>query len=188
MPPKSFANLILPFIVAVASGVAEPPTIEETNSVVAICVVLVPAAAVGAEGIPVNVGEAMVALNAISLVLVVTLLSIEVILDVLLTILLVFVVTLVSSEVILDVFELIFVSNVNSAFVALATSLVKLALVVAILVVKSFSAVVALVISAVILDVFAAIKVGSVEIVAELKPPTLFTVGDPAVPPKSFVN
>ena len=56
------------------------------------------------------------------------------------------------------------------------------------LVSKAFSAFVALVISAVILEVFAAIKVGSVDIVAELKPPTLFTVGAPAVPPKSFVN
>ena len=36
VPPKSFVNLILPFTLAVASGVAEPPTIEETNSVVAI--------------------------------------------------------------------------------------------------------------------------------------------------------
>jgi hypothetical protein len=36
VPPKSFVNLILPFTLAVASGVADPPTIEETNSVVAI--------------------------------------------------------------------------------------------------------------------------------------------------------
>ena len=36
LPPKSFVNLILPFTLAVASGVADPPTIEETNSVVAI--------------------------------------------------------------------------------------------------------------------------------------------------------
>ena len=35
VPPKSFVNLILPFTLAVASGVADPPTIEETNSVVA---------------------------------------------------------------------------------------------------------------------------------------------------------
>ena len=35
VPPKSFVNLILPFTPAVASGVADPPTIEETNSVVA---------------------------------------------------------------------------------------------------------------------------------------------------------
>ena len=133
MPPKSLANLILPFKIDVASGVADPPTIDETNSVVAICVVLVPAAAVGAEGIPVNVGEAMVALNAISFVLVVTILSIEVILDVLLAILFVFVVTLVSSAVILNVFEIILVSNKFSTAVALATSDVKLALVASIL-------------------------------------------------------
>ncbi len=36
VPPKSFVNLIFPFTLAVASGVADPPTIEDTNSVVAI--------------------------------------------------------------------------------------------------------------------------------------------------------
>ena len=40
----------------------------------------------------------------------------------------------------------------------------------------------------VILAVFAAINVGNVAIVEELTPPTLFTVGDPAVPLKSPVN
>ncbi len=41
---------------------------------------------------------------------------------------------------------------------------------------------------AVILAVFAAINVGKVVIVVELTPPTLFTVGNAAVPPKSFVS
>ncbi len=36
VPPKSFVNLIFPFTLAVASGVADPPTMDETNSVVAI--------------------------------------------------------------------------------------------------------------------------------------------------------
>ena len=40
----------------------------------------------------------------------------------------------------------------------------------------------------VILAVFEAIDVGNVAIVDELTPPTLFTVGKSAVPPKSFVN
>jgi hypothetical protein len=40
----------------------------------------------------------------------------------------------------------------------------------------------------VILEVFEAIKVGRVDIVDELMPPTLLTVGAAAVPPKSFVN
>ena len=40
----------------------------------------------------------------------------------------------------------------------------------------------------VILAVFDAINVGNVVIVVELTPPTLFTVGDAAEPPKSFVN
>ena len=57
-----------------------------------------------------------------------------------------------------------------------------------ILVSNAFSASVALVNSAVMLDVFAAMDVGKVLIVDELTPPTLFTVGKSAVPPKSFAN
>jgi len=66
VPPKSLVNFSLPLVVASASGVIVPPIILETNSVVANCVVLVPAAAVGAVGVPVNEGDAMVALKAIS--------------------------------------------------------------------------------------------------------------------------
>jgi len=40
----------------------------------------------------------------------------------------------------------------------------------------------------VILEVLDAIEVGNVDIVDELIPPTLLTVGKSAVPPKSFVN
>ena len=40
----------------------------------------------------------------------------------------------------------------------------------------------------VILEVFDAIAVGNVDIVDELIPPTLLTVGKSAVPPKSLVN
>ena len=75
----------------------EPPTTDATNAVVAICVLLVPAAGVGAVGVPVKDGEAIVALNAMSLVFVVMLA--------------VFAVTLVSNEVILAVFEATFVCN-----------------------------------------------------------------------------
>ena len=39
-----------------------------------------------------------------------------------------------------------------------------------------------------ILVVFEAISVGKVDIVALLMPPTVFTIGADAVPPKSFVN
>ena len=46
-------------------------TAAVTNAVVAICVVFVPAAAVGALGVPVNVGDAIFAFLAISLVTVV---------------------------------------------------------------------------------------------------------------------
>jgi hypothetical protein len=66
VPPKSLVNFSLPLVVASASGVIVPPKIVETNSVVANCVVLVPAAAVGAVGVPVNEGDAIVALKAIS--------------------------------------------------------------------------------------------------------------------------
>jgi hypothetical protein len=66
VPPKSLVNFSLPLVVASASGVIVPPKIVETNSVVANCVVLVPAAAVGAVGMPVNEGDAIVALKAIS--------------------------------------------------------------------------------------------------------------------------
>ena len=40
----------------------------------------------------------------------------------------------------------------------------------------------------VILNVFEAINDGNVVIVDEFTPPTLFTVGKSAVPPKSFAN
>ena len=113
---------------------------------------LVPAAAVGADGIPVNVGDAIVALKAISFVFVV-------ILDV-------FEATLVLSVVMSLVFVVIFVLFVaiSVVFVAILFAFV------------------------VILDVFDAIKVGNVPMVDELTPPTLFTEGKSAVPPRSFVN
>ena len=109
-----------------------------TNCVVAICVVLVDNAAVGAVGVPVNEGEAMVALSNISAVF----------------------------AVILAVFALI--------AVVLLVILAVLALMAVVLLV--------------ILAVLEAINVGNVVIVVELTPPTLFTVGKSAVPPKSFVN
>jgi hypothetical protein len=86
--------------------------------------VLVPGAAVSAVGVPVNDGEFMVALSAISDVFVVIL-------------------------AVLAAIEIVLV---------------------------------------VILEVLAATDVGNVAIVEELTPPTLFTVGKSAVPPKSFVN
>ena len=67
VPPKSPANWILPFVVASASGVAAVTKLE-TKAVVAICVELLVNAAVGAVGVPVNEGDAIVALNNISAV------------------------------------------------------------------------------------------------------------------------
>ena len=123
VPPKSFVNLILPFILEVASGVADPPTIVETNSVVAICEVLVPAEAVGAVGIPVNAGEAIVALNAILFVFVVIL---EVLAVTLVSNPLSAAVALEISAVILLVLDVTLVSKADSALVALVTSAVML--------------------------------------------------------------
>ena len=131
----------------------------------------------GAVGVPVNEGDAIVALNAISEVFV----------------------------VMLEVFAIILVSNPASAFVALVISAVMLdvfaAMAFVLDVILDVFAEIALVLDVilallvaisdalvVILEVFAAINVGKVVIVEELIPPTLFTVGDPAVPLKSPVN
>ena len=127
---------------------------------------LVASAAVGAVGVPVNEGDAIVALNNISAVFAVMLAVLAAIAFVLLVMLAVFAVIAVVLLVILAVFEAI-------AFVLLV-----------ILAVFALMAVVLLV----ILAVFEAINVGKVVIVNELTPPTLFTVGKSAVPPKSFVN
>ena len=107
---------------------------------------------VGAVGVPVNDGDAIVALNNISAVFAV--------------ILAVFAAMAVVLLVMLAVFALI--------------ALVLLVM----LAVLALMAVVLLV----ILAVLEAINVGKVVIVVELTPPTLFTVGKSAVPPKSFVN
>jgi hypothetical protein len=102
-----------------------------TNSVVANCVVLVPAIAVAAVGVPVKDGEAIVALNKISKVLAVILAVLELILVLSVVILEVFALTLVFKvlielvfEVILDVFEFTLLVSVVSAFVALVVSAV----------------------------------------------------------------
>ena len=69
VPVRSPANCTLPFSEVVASGVVTVVIAPATNAVVAICVVVVPAAAVGAAGIPVNVGL----LNIVALLSLVTL-------------------------------------------------------------------------------------------------------------------
>ena len=128
--------------------------------------VLVPVAAVGAVGVPVNDGDAIVALSAIALVF-----------DV---ILFVFVVTLVSKAAISF-----------SVVVTLASIEVILEVLVAIsfvlaVILTTFAAMLDLI--EVILAVFEVIEVGKLAIVEELTPPTLTTVGAVAVPPKSLVN
>ena len=65
IPPKSPANCTLPFTVLEASGVAAL-VVDVTKAVVANCVLLVPAAAVGAVGIPVKFASTMVLLVIVS--------------------------------------------------------------------------------------------------------------------------
>ena len=108
--------------------------------------------AVGAVGVPVNDGEAMVARNNISAMFV----------------------------VMLEVFALMAVV----LLVMLAVLAVIALILLVILEVLALIAVVLLV----ILNVFEAINDGNVVIVDESTPPTLFTVGKSAVPPKSFAN
>jgi hypothetical protein len=83
--------------------------------VVANCVELLPVAAVGAVGVPVKDGEAIVALNAISAVLLVMLAVFEVTLVSSAVMLAVFEVTLVSSAVMLAVFAPTLFVKTNSA-------------------------------------------------------------------------
>jgi hypothetical protein len=163
VPPKSLVNFKIPLIVNDASDAPDPPTNAATKAVVANCVELVPGKAVGAVGVPVKEGDAIVALNNISAVFAVILFVLAVIEFVLLVILAVLAVSLV-----LKAF---------SALVALVTSAVILAVLATIELVLL-----------VILAVLEVIKVGKVVIVDELTPPTLFTVGISAVPPKSLVN
>jgi hypothetical protein len=202
VPPKSFVNLIFPFTLAVASGVAEAAIPEATpavkaactNSVVAICVVFVPSAAVGAIGVPVNVGDALFAFKAIAAVFAEILAVFAAIFAVFVVIFVLFVAMSAVFDVILAVFD----NTLESKSIMLFLFAVILAVLAAIFVVfvKIFALFVAIsAIFAVILAVLDAIfevlvvtVAGSVEIVDELTPPMLFTVGKSAVPPKSFVN
>jgi hypothetical protein len=138
VPPKSFANFNIPFTLAEASGAVELVILAATNAVVANWVEIVPVAAVGAVGVPVNDGDAMVARN-----------------------------------------------NISAMFVVILAVLALMAFV--LLVMLAVLALMAFVLL-VILKVLEAIRVGNVVIVDEFTPPTLFTVGKSAVPPKSFAN
>jgi hypothetical protein len=140
-----------------------------TYSVVANFVELSLVAGVGAVGVPVNAGEANEAFNNISALFEVILAVFAFTFDVNELILFVLV-------VMLAVLDVILVSNAASALVALETSAVMLAVFDVILVSNAASALVALVTSAVMLAVFAFILVGKLEMVLELKPPTLFIV------------
>jgi hypothetical protein len=113
-------------------------------------------------------------------VLLVMLAVFAVILAVFAVILAVFAVILAVLLVILAVFAVI----LAVLLVILAVFAVILAVLLVILAVLALMAAVLLV----MLVVFDAINVGNVVIVVELTPPTLFTVGASAEPPKSFVN
>jgi hypothetical protein len=167
-----------------------------------------PVVGVGAVGVPVKEGEAMVALKAISFVLAVTLevkdktavLSV-VMLDVLLVILFVFVVILAALlaisfifAVILEVFEATeFVNEVILLVFAAILFVLAVTLVFKDVMLKVFVEIFAVLLAisfvfVVMLEVIEAILGGKVAMVAELTPPTLFTIGAVAIPPKSFVN
>jgi hypothetical protein len=157
--------------------------------------VLVPAGAVGAVGVPVNDGDAIVALNNMSAVFAVMLEVLDAILVlksfsafvalVISAVMLeVLEVILVSSAVMLEVLDVILVLKSFSAFIALVISAVMLE----VLDVTRVSNPAIALVFAVILEVLDAINVGNVVIVVELTPPTLFTVGNDAVPPRSLVN
>ena len=166
-------------------------------------------------GVPVNEGELIFAFKAISefkLVMLEVLAAIEFVFAVRLA---VFDATVFDNDVILEVFDAIeFVFAVTLAmllamsvifvvilevFAAIANVLLvilfvfddtivfKVAISAALEVILEVFAAIAFVLD-VILAVLAAIAVGKVAIVDELTPPTLFTVGKSAVPPKSFVN
>jgi hypothetical protein len=122
-------------------------------------VVLVPGAAVGAVGVPVKLGDAIVARKAMSAILVVMLAVLDV--------------TLVSNAAILFVFD-VMLAVLLAIFVAFVLILAVFEVILAVL--------------EAILAVLVATVAGNVEIVEELIPPILFTVGASAVPPKSFVN
>ena len=164
-----------------------------TNAVVAICVELLSNAGVGAVGIPVNEGDAIVARNNISAVFAVILAVLEAIDVVLLVMLVVFDIILVSnpasafvalviSALILDVFAVIsFVLLVILAVfavmaVVLLVILAVLAAIAAVLLVILAVLALMAVVLLVILAVLEAIKVGKVPIVEELIPPTLLVV------------
>ena len=108
--------------------------------------------AVGAVGVPVNDGDAIVARNNMAAVF----------------------------AVMLDVFALM-------AVVLLVMLAVLAVIALVLLVILEVLALIAVVLP-VILKVFEAINDGNVVIVDEFTPPTLFTVGKSAVPPKSFAN
>ena len=128
---------------------------------------------VGAVGVPVNDGDAIVALSNMSAVFAAIALVLLVILAVLAAI-----------SVVLIVMLAVFAAM---ALVLLVILAVFALMAVVLLVMLAVFAAIALVLL-VILAVFEAINVGKVVIVVELTPPTLFTVGNAAVPPKSFVS
>ena len=145
------------------------------------------AAGAGAVGVPVNEGELIFAFKATSELK-------DVILEVFDSIEFVLAVKLEVTElifelnvVILDVLDAIVIVLVVKLTVFVSTLLDK-AVILFVLAVTLVSIALILAKLEVILAVFEAIVVGKVAIVAELTPPTLFTTGAVAVPPKSFVN
>ena len=159
VPPKSFVSFKIPFVFAVASEAA----------LFGILATLAATNAVVASCVELVPSEAVAAVgvpvnDGDKIVALNNISNVLVVMLVVLAAKLVFnaasaLVALVISVVMLDVFELTFVVRLAIVF--------------------EFT---------VMLAVFDSIDVGNVAIVAELTPPTLFTVGKLAVPPKSPAN
>ena len=153
VPPKSLANLNLPFSVLLASDTDALVILAFTKAVVAICVELLDTSAVIAVGVPVNAGDVDNTTDPVPVAVLVP------------------VPPLVMANGVVKV-------NVpDDIAVAVIVPAAKLPL-------PSLLTIV----FAVFVDVADSTSDAIVVIVDEFTPPTLFTVGASAEPPKSFVN
>ena len=153
VPPRSFANLNLPFVTASASRVIEPPTFAATKAVVAICVELLDGSAVIAVGVPVKAGLVDNTTDPVPVAVYVPVPPL----------------VMANGVVKLKVPDDIAVVVIVPAAKLPAPSLLTI-------------------VFDVLSDVAELTDDATVVIVDESTPPTLFTIGSSAVPPKSFAN
>ena len=153
VPPKSFVSCIIPLVLDVASDAPEPLTNAATNSVVAICVELVPGAAVIAVGVPVKAGLVDNTNNPVPVAVLVPVPPLTILNGV------------VKLKVPDDIAVAVMVPAAKSPLLSLFT-----------------------IVLTVLDDVAESTSDATDVIVDEFTPPTLFTVGKSALPPKSFAN